>query len=148
METQLTHLSRAKIASQSLKENGAIIVTSSLDEAFELANYAAPEHLELLVAEPWSYLSRIKHAGAVFIGPYSTEPVGDYVAGTNHVLPTNGSARFASGLNVEHFMKKTSLIAYNQAGIAANGPAAIELAGVEGLDAHANAVRLRLNNKI
>ena len=121
-----------------------IVVTNDLDEAFELANYTAPEHLELLVADPWTQLSKLKHAGAIFIGPYSTEPIGDYVAGTNHVLPTNGTARFASGLNVDHFIKKSSLIAYSKQGIAKYGPAAVSIAEVEGLDAHANAVRERL----
>lgn len=145
VEIQLQALSRSDIARASLAKNGGIVITQSLDQAFELANYAAPEHLELLVANGWDQLHRLKHAGAIFIGPYSTEPIGDYVAGTNHVLPTNGTARFASGLNVDHFMKKTSIISYNEAGILKNGPAAVEIAGVEGLDAHGRAVRVRLN---
>ncbi|TCL64267.1 histidinol dehydrogenase [Hydrogenispora ethanolica] len=145
VEGQLKELSRNQVAAASLESNGLIAVTDSLDEAFELANYCAPEHLELLIADPWASVNRIKHAGAIFIGPYSTEPIGDYVAGTNHVLPTNGTARFSSGLNVDHFIKKSSLISYSQAGIERFGPAAITIAGVEGLDAHANAVRLRLN---
>jgi histidinol dehydrogenase len=109
-----------------------------------LANYTAAEHLELLVTDPWNHLSKVKHAGAVFIGPYSTESIGDYVAGTNHVLPTNATSRFASGLSVDHFIKRTSIIAYNRAGVAKYGPAALELAAVEGLDAHANAIKVRL----
>jgi histidinol dehydrogenase len=145
---QLTQLPRNQIARASLSASGCIIVTNSLTEAFELANFAAPEHLELLLAEPWNHISKIKHAGAIFIGPYSPEPIGDYVAGTNHVLPTNGTARFASGLNIDHFLKKTSLIAYNRTGIAKYCPAAITLAGVEGLDAHAKAVQLRLQGLI
>ena len=145
LENQLETLSRKEIAAGSLAQSGAVIVTSDLDEAIELANFSAPEHLELLVAEPWNYLGRIKNAGAVFIGPYSTEPIGDYVAGTNHVLPTAGTARFASGLNVDHFMKKTSIISYNKAGVNKYGPSAITIAGVEGLDAHANAVKIRLD---
>ncbi len=144
VERQLAKLNRHEIAAASLEAHGLIAVTKDLDEAFELANYCAPEHLELLVANPWSQMGRIKHAGAIFIGPHSTEPIGDYVAGTNHVLPTNGTARFSSGLNVDHFIKKSSLISYSQAGIERFGPAAITIAGVEGLDAHANAVRLRL----
>ena len=115
-----------------------------MDEAFELANFTAPEHLELLVREPWSHISKIKNAGAIFIGPYSTEPIGDYIAGTNHVLPTNGTSRFASGLNVDHFIKKSSIIAYNKAGIQKYGQSAIRIAEVEGLDAHVNAIKVRM----
>ncbi len=144
IEKQLPELSRRGIAQASIELNGGIVVTADLNEAFDLANYCAPEHMELVVGEPWSYLNRIKNAGAVFLGPCSTEPIGDYVAGTNHVLPTNGTARFASGLNVDHFMKKTSIISYNQAGILKYGPAAITIAAVEGLDAHAKAVKIRM----
>lgn len=143
VERQLGKLTRNQVAAASLEANGAVIVTGDLMEAFELANFAAPEHLELLVAEPWSHLHQIKNAGAVFIGPWSPEPIGDYVAGTNHVLPTNGTSRFASGLSVDHFIKKTSIIYYNETGIRRYGPAAMTLAGVEGLDAHANAVKIR-----
>lgn len=146
VEKQLAQLSRNKIATSSLEKSGAIIITRDLEEAFELANFTASEHLELMVAEPWNHLSRIKHAGAVFIGPYSTEPVGDYIAGTNHVLPTNATSRFASGLSVDHFIKRTSIIAYNKSGIAKYGPAAVKIATVEGLDAHANAIKVRLGN--
>lgn len=144
IDKQLGRLTRNKIAAASLEKSGAIIITRDLAEAFELANFTAPEHLELLVADPWNHLSRIKHAGAVFIGPYSTEPVGDYIAGTNHVLPTNATSRFASGLSVDHFIKRTSIIAYNQPGIVKYGPAAIKIAEVEGLDAHANAIKIRM----
>lgn len=144
VDRQLGQLSRNTIAAASLEKSGAIIVTRDLEEAFELANYTAAEHLELLVADPWNHLSKIKHAGAVFIGPYSTEPIGDYIAGTNHVLPTNATSRFASGLSVDHFIKRTSIIAYNQPGIVKYGPAAIKIAAVEGLDAHANAIKVRL----
>ncbi|NLY74870.1 MAG: histidinol dehydrogenase [Firmicutes bacterium] len=147
VEKQLGQLSRNNIAAASLAKNGAIIITKDLDEAFQLANFSAPEHLELLVSDPWNHLSKIRHAGAVFIGPYSTEPIGDYIAGTNHVLPTNATARFASGLSVDHFIKRTSIIAYNKSGIAKYGPAAIKIAAVEGLDAHANAIKVRLENK-
>jgi histidinol dehydrogenase len=143
VERQLSQLARQEIAGASIAANGGIVITADLDEAFELANYCAPEHMELVIDEPWSYLNRIKNAGAVFLGPYSTEPIGDYVAGTNHVLPTNGTARFASGLNVDHFMKKTSIISYNQAGLTKYGPAAMTIAGVEGLDAHAKAIGIR-----
>ncbi|MGE5606775.1 MAG: histidinol dehydrogenase [Bacteroidota bacterium] len=144
VERQLEQLSRNAIAAASLEKSGAIIVTRDLEEAFELANYTAPEHLELLVSDPWNHLHRIRHAGAVFIGPYSTEPIGDYIAGTNHVLPTNATSRFSSGLSVDHFIKRTSIIAYNKPGILKYGPAAIKIATVEGLDAHANAIKVRL----
>jgi histidinol dehydrogenase len=144
IDKQLPKLSRQTIAGASLEANGGIVVTADLNAALELANYCAPEHMELVVREPWSYVHRIKNAGAVFLGPCSTEPIGDYVAGTNHVLPTNGTARFASGLNVDHFMKKTSIISYNQDGIQKYGPAAMTIAAVEGLDAHANAIKIRM----
>ena len=144
VDRQLAQLFRNTIAAASLEKSGAIIVTRDLEEAFELANYTAPEHLELLVADPWNHLSKVKHAGAVFIGPYSTEPIGDYIAGTNHVLPTNATSRFASGLSVDHFIKRTSIIAYNRTGVVKYGPAALKIATVEGLDAHANAIKVRL----
>ena len=144
LEQRLEALPRNQIARASLEASGGIIITADLDEAFELANFTAPEHLELMVADPWTHLGRLKNAGAIFIGPYSTEPIGDYVAGTNHVLPTNSTARFASGLNVEHFIKKTSIISYSHSGISKYGPAAMTIAAVEGLDAHARAVELRL----
>jgi histidinol dehydrogenase len=145
VEKQLTQLGRQQIAGASIEAHGGIVVTADINQALDLANYCAPEHMELVINEPWSYLSRIRNAGAVFLGPCSTEPIGDYVAGTNHVLPTNGTARFASGLNVDHFMKKTSIIWYNQAGLTKYGPAAITIAGVEGLDAHAKAIKIRLS---
>jgi histidinol dehydrogenase len=144
LEKQLADLSRNEIAAGSLATGGAIIITADLEAAFELLNYSAPEHLELLIADAWSYLGKVRNAGAIFIGPYSTEPIGDYIAGTNHVLPTVGTARFASGLNVDHFIKKSSIIYYNQTGIRRYGPAAMTIAGVEGLGAHANAVKIRM----
>jgi histidinol dehydrogenase len=147
IDRQLIHLTRQTVAAACIEASGGIIITASLDEAIDLANFAAPEHLELMVREPWSNICKIKNAGAIFIGPYSTEPIGDYVAGTNHVLPTNGTSRFASGLNVDHFIKKSSIISYNKTGIIKYGQAAITIAGVEGLDAHANAVKLRLDHK-
>ena len=144
VERQLQGLSRRAIAQASLDGNGAIIVTASLDEAVELANRAAPEHLELAVAEPMLLLDSIKNAGAILLGEYSTEPMGDYVAGPNHILPTSGTARFSSPLSVDDFLKKSSVIMYSRESLEADGPAAIELAEAEGLDAHANAVRARI----
>jgi histidinol dehydrogenase len=144
VERQLASLSRKEIARASLEANGAIIVTRDLDEAIELANRAAPEHLELAVAEPMLLLGEVKNAGAILLGEYSTEPIADYVAGPNHILPTVGTARFSSPLSVDDFLKKSNVMMYSEESVKADGPAAIELAEAEGLDAHANAVRLRL----
>lgn len=144
VERQLQTLPRKEIARTSLDDNGAIIVTGDLDEAVELANRVAPEHLELVVAEPMNLLDSIKNAGAIFLGEYSTEPLGDYIAGPNHILPTSGTARYSSPLNVDDFVKKSSVIMYSQEGLQADAQATIELAEAEGLDAHANAIRIRL----
>ncbi len=148
IEKQLADLPRQSIARASLEKSGGLILVQNLDEAVKLANFAAPEHLELLVAEPYQLLAKIKNAGAVFLGAYSPEPIGDYVAGTNHVLPTNGTARFASALSVQDFMKETSIIGYNLEGLKENGAAAITLARIEGLEAHARAVESRLKGEI
>lgn len=140
---QLAKLPRKKIASAALDTNGLIIVTDSIMQAMELANISAPEHMELLTAEPFSLLPYVRHAGAVFLGPYSPEPLGDYFAGPNHVLPTGGTARFYSVLNVETFMKKTSIISYTQGALQSVSDDIIRLAKAEGLDAHANAIKVR-----
>ncbi|MDF2568767.1 MAG: hisD [Sporomusa sp.] len=145
VESQLAVLPRKDIAAQSIEDNGLIIITKDIFEAIELANFSAPEHLELLTAEPFKLLPYVRHAGAIFMGPYSPEPLGDYFAGPNHVLPTGGTARFYSVLNVDTFMKKTSVIAYTQKALAAVSSQVIKLAEAEGLDAHANAVRVRGN---
>ncbi len=144
VETQLAALSRIDIARQSLSAFGAIMVVENMDIAIELANHIAPEHLELQVAEPMDVAPRIRNAGAIFLGPYTPEPVGDYMAGPNHVLPTAGTARFSSALSVDHFMKKTSLIRYSQAAFRKEARDIICLATVEGLGAHANAIQVRL----
>lgn len=140
---QLALLPRAGIAGEALKRNGLIIVADDINAAMELANIAAPEHLEILAADPFALLPAVRHAGAVFLGPYSPEPLGDYLAGPNHVLPTGGTARFYSVLSVETFMKRTSVIAYTEAALAAVGEDVIRLATAEGLEAHANAIRIR-----
>lgn len=145
VERQLAALSRREVAQTSLDDNGAIIVTESLDEAVELANRAAPEHLELAVADPMLHLSSIRNAGAILMGEYSTEPIGDYVAGPNHILPTSGTARFSSPLNIDDFLKKSSIIMYSRESLRADAGATVELAEAEGLTAHANAVRVRLD---
>ena len=147
---QASLLPRDKIIERSLDSYGAIVITEDIEEAFELANRFAPEHLELMVAEPFRWLSRVENAGAVFMGAYSPEPVGDYLAGPNHILPTGGTAKFYSPLGVDAFLKKSSLIAYTDAALEKMGDAVIKLAEVEGFYAHANAVRVRLkkyNNK-
>lgn len=143
VKDQLAKLPRREIAAASLDRNGLIIVTENIMEAMELANLSAPEHLEILTAEPMAMLPYVRHAGAVFLGPYSPEPLGDYYAGPNHVLPTGGTARFYSVLNVETFMKKTSIIAYTQKALTQASSDIIALAEAEGLAAHANAIRVR-----
>ncbi len=141
---QVGYLSRKEIMTASLRDYSAIIITKDLDEAVELANAYAPEHLELSVDEPFTLLGKIKNAGAIFLGHFTPEPVGDYFAGPNHVLPTGGTARFYSPLNVETFMKKSSVISYSPERLYKHGMDIIKLAETEGLDAHANAVRVRL----
>ncbi|PKM83318.1 MAG: histidinol dehydrogenase [Firmicutes bacterium HGW-Firmicutes-14] len=142
---QVGYLTRKEIMTASLRDYSAIIVTRDMDEAIELANRYAPEHLELAVEAPFSILGRIKNAGAIFLGHFTPEPVGDYMAGPNHILPTGGTARFYSPLNVDTFMKKSSIIAYSPERLGDEGQDIIKLAETEGLDAHANAVRVRLN---
>ncbi len=144
---QLQNLSRADVTRKSLDDNGAIIVVRNLEEAIEIANRVAPEHLEIEIAEPMLLLGSIRNAGAIFLGGYSTEPIGDYIAGSNHVLPTSGTARFSSPLNVDDYLKKSSVIMYSREALLADGPYAVELAEAEGLDAHANAIRIRLEDK-
>ena len=143
LEVQLKKLPRQEIARASLDKNGLIVIAETLTQAMELANVSAPEHMEILTAQPFELLPYVRHAGAVFLGPYSPEPLGDYFAGPNHVLPTGGTARFYSVLNVETFMKRTSIISYTQPALMAVQDDIIRLAKAEGLDAHANAIRLR-----
>lgn len=140
---QLKDLPRKEIAEASLKAYGAVIVVPDLVAAFDLANQIAPEHLELQVEEPFQYLGYIQNAGAIFIGPYTPEPVGDYIAGPNHVLPTAGTARFASALSVGHFLKKTNVVYYSEKALERDAPDIIRLAEIEGLTAHAGAVKIR-----
>ena len=143
VEKQLSALSRKDIAQSSLSAYGGIILVPDIPTAVSLANRIAPEHLELLVAAPFEYLSRIRNAGAVFMGHYTPEPIGDYVAGPNHVLPTGGTARFSSALSVDTFMKQSSLIYYSEAAMADEAEDVIRLAEIEGLGAHAGSVRVR-----
>ena len=142
-ESQLQKLPRQEIARASIERNGLIVIADDMAQALRFANTSAPEHLELLTREPFKLLPEIRHAGAVFLGAYSPEPLGDYFAGPNHVLPTGGTARYYSVLNVETFMKRTSLISYSQEALADVSDDIIRLAETEGLEAHANAIRLR-----
>ncbi len=141
----LSTLDRKEIASASIKERGAIIVTDDLLEAVELMNRIAPEHLELMCTSPMELLGAIKHAGAIFLGHYTPEPIGDYIAGPNHTLPTGGTAKFYSPLSVEHFLKKSSLIMMSKEGIERLGEHCALLARTEGLGAHEESVKIRLN---
>lgn len=143
LKKQIVKLSRHEIAEKSIKDFGAIMVVPDIDTGIELANRLAPEHLELLVKDPFEYVGKIRNAGAVFLGPYTPEPVGDYVAGPNHVLPTAGTARFSSALSVEIFTKKTSLINYSRDAFKKEADDIITLAEIEGLDGHANSIKIR-----
>ena len=147
VEEYLKNLSREKIARKSIEERGAIIVASSMEEALELMNEIAPEHLEVMTKNPFELLPFIKHAGAIFLGENTPEPIGDYMAGPNHTLPTGSTAKFYSPLNVENFMKKSSIINFSKNAINELGEACALLADTEGLTAHAKSVRVRLENK-
>jgi histidinol dehydrogenase len=144
VQAQLTSLPRANIAGASWANHGAIILVERLADAIPLIDRIAPEHLEILAKDGDTLASRVANAGAIFLDAFTPEPIGDYVAGTNHVLPTARSARYASGLSVFDFLKRTSLVKTGAAGLAAIGPAAVTLARAEGLEAHARAVALRL----
>ena len=128
---------------KSLADWSAVVLVPDMDAAIAIANRVAPEHLEVLMREPWSVLPRIRHAGAVFLGPYAPEPLGDYFAGPNHVLPTLGTARFSSALSVQTFCKRTSIIAASPAFAAANADAVARLARMEQLEAHARSMECR-----
>ncbi|MCM8748246.1 histidinol dehydrogenase [Thermomicrobiaceae bacterium CFH 74404] len=147
LERQLTRLERASIAAESLATNGAVAVVPDLETAFELANAYAPEHLCLLIEEPWAYLDRVRHAGGVFVGESSPEVIGDYTAGPSHVMPTGQTARFSSPINVDTFVKVISVVAVNPQGLEALGPPAATLARAEGLTAHAAAIEQRLERR-
>ena len=145
VERQIVTLDRSAIAAASWRDNGAVITVPSLDDAVALVDRIAPEHLELAVADPDALAAKVRDAGAIFLGRYTPEAIGDYVGGPNHVLPTARSARFSSGLSVLDFMKRTTIIGCDAASLAAIGPAAVTLADAEGLAAHARSVSIRLN---
>ena len=144
LERQMERLPRRDILRRSLAEHGAIIVTESLEEAIDLANACAPEHLALMVREPHAVLERIRNAGAILIGDYAPQTLGDYLAGPSHTLPTSGTARFSSPLNVDTFVKKTSVISYSREALKQAAPHLLTLARAEGFEAHAAAVEARI----
>jgi len=144
VDSILNTLPRAEIARKSWDKHGAVIILESLDDAPRLIDTLAPEHLELAIDDPAKLVDRISHAGAIFLGRYTPEAAGDYVAGPNHVLPTNRSARFSSGLSVFDFLKRTTLVDCNKKSLELIGPAAITLANAEGLDAHAKSIAIRI----
>jgi len=144
IETQLAQLSREKIARQSIDNYSAIIVARDLNEAIEFSNRIAPEHLELAVDDPFAILPQIRHAGAIFMGHHTPEAAGDYIAGPNHTLPTGGTARFFSPLSLDAFVKKSSIVSFSAAGLQRLGKEIIHIAELEGLEAHAKSVAIRL----
>lgn len=143
VEKQLTTLPRQEIARASIEKFGAIYVAEKMADAIDAVNSLAPEHLEIVTKNAEAVAEQIRHAGGIFIGRYSSEPVGDYFAGTNHILPTNSTARFASGLNVDDFVKKSSIVFYNEKTWTENAPKIARLARMEGLEGHARAVESR-----
>jgi histidinol dehydrogenase len=144
VEAEIPTLPRAAIAGASWRNHGAVILVRHWPEAVALVNRLAPEHLQLMLRDPAPVFDAIRHAGAIFLGGFCPEAVGDYIAGPNHVLPTGRTARFASGLSVFDFLKRTTWVAADQAGLARIGPAAVALAEAEGLQAHARSIALRL----
>jgi len=147
VERQLATLSRKEIARKAIDRFGAIVLVKTLQEAADASNSIAPEHLELAVEKPFDLLALITNAGAIFLGHYTPESVGDYVAGPNHVLPTGGTARFFSPLSTDSFMKKSSLIFYTKEGLDKVAEAVMQIADVEGLEAHGNTIRIRMAKK-
>lgn len=143
LREQLVRLPRREIAEASLEAYGAVFLVKSMQDAINLANRLAPEHLELHLREPWKWVGGLSYAGAIFLGENSPEAVGDYFAGPNHVLPTAGTARFASALGVENFLRRTSLVSYSRAALERDASAIIRLAEIEGLEAHASSIRIR-----
>jgi histidinol dehydrogenase len=144
IEVQLQQLRRESIARRSIDAFGAIIVAKDLAEAIRFSNRIAPEHLELAVSDPFAILPQIRHAGAIFMGHHTPEAAGDYLAGPNHTLPTGGTARFFSPLSFDDFVKKSSIISFSAAGLQRLGEDIIQIAELEGLEAHGRSVSLRL----
>ena len=143
--TQIERLERKETIKAALADYGAIVITDSLDESLKVANCIAPEHLEIMTQDPFSIYERIENAGAIFLGQYSPEPIGDYYAGPNHTLPTCSTSRFSSPLSVDDFLKKTSLIYYKKEALARAKDAVTAIAQEEGLTGHKNAVQVRFD---
>ena len=144
---QIKNLSRKIIIEKSLRKFGKAIICNNIEQCIKLANLIAPEHLEILLKNPMEYLDEIKNAGSVFLGEYTPEPIGDYFGGTNHVLPTGGTAKFSSPLSVDTFLKKSSFLYYSQKALIRDGEKIIKFANEEGLTAHANSIKVRFNNE-
>lgn len=147
LDKQAKTLEREEIIRDSLRDFGKAIICESIEECIDVSNSIAPEHLEIMVDDPMQYLGLVRNAGSVFLGRYCPEPVGDYFGGTNHVLPTSGTARFFSALSVDSFIKKSSFIYYSKEAIMENGEKIITLANKEGLTAHANSIKVRLKDE-
>ena len=147
LDRQMQTLSRKDIIDESLTNYGVIIVCDNMDEAVNMANELAPEHLEVCCENPMEYVGRLDNAGSVFLGNYSPEPLGDYFAGPNHVLPTSGTARFFSPLSVDSFVKKSSFIYYTEQALADDKDDIVRFANTEGLTAHANSITVRFEDK-
>ncbi|URZ01428.1 histidinol dehydrogenase [Clostridium felsineum] len=145
IKLQVEDLSRKEIILKSLKDYGAVILVEDLNRAIEIGNVLAPEHLEIITRNPFEYLNDIKNAGSIFLGSYSPEPLGDYMAGPNHVLPTSGTARFSSPLSVDDFVKKSSYLYYSEKALKNVNSKVIKIAETEGLTAHANSIKVRFN---
>ena len=146
VEEQLAAAPRGEVARQSLERQGRVVLVDSLDDAVHLVNHIAPEHVCLLLQEPWDWVDRIKHAGGLFLGEYSPEVMGDYIAGPSHVMPTGGTARFGSALSVHHFLRTMPVVGLSPDDFRYLGPAAVEIANTEGLAGHAGAVQVRLDS--
>lgn len=144
LKKQVDKLERKEVIKKSLKNYGKIIVCNNISDCFDLSNMIAPEHLEIMLKEPMKYLGKVKNAGSVFLGEFSPEPVGDYFGGTNHVLPTSGTAKFFSPLSVEDFIKKSSFLYYSKEALFEDGEKIINIANKEGLTAHANSIKVRI----
>jgi histidinol dehydrogenase len=143
LQMQIKDMSRADIIKQSLEKYGVILIVDNVTEAIQLANRIAPEHLEVMLKDPFDFLGDIKNAGSIFLGQYAPEPLGDYIAGPNHVLPTSGTAKFFSPLSVDDFIKKSSYIYYTKEALSEVKDKVIKLSEVEGLSAHGNSIKVR-----
>lgn len=146
IQKRLEKLPRREIAAQSVENNGKIIIVGDIDEAVDISDALAPEHLEIMTADPESVLRKVRNAGSVFLGRWSPEPIGDYFAGPNHTLPTSGTARFSSPLGVDDFVKRSSYISYSREALYKNGERVADFARREGLDAHAQSIEVRLSD--